>query len=239
MDSHSKSGQFWKIKQVTDSMALVAELCGHFYKMGWVSGTGGAMSVRLHHLGLIIMTPSGVQKERMTAEDMFVKCSDGSDFIIPPVKASPHKPPKCSDCNPLFMKIYEMRNAGAIIHSHAMEACLVTMIRPLSKDFRITHMEMIKGIEGHGYYDELIVPIIENAAQEGELINSITEVLEAYPRTNAVVVRNHGVFIWGESWISAKTQAECYHYLFDAAIKLHQLGMDWSTPSHGPIKRSS
>ena len=30
-------------------------------------------------------------------------------------------------------------------------------------------------------------------------------------------------------------QAECYHYLFDAAIKLHQLGLDWSTPSHGPI----
>ena len=31
-------------------------------------------------------------------------------------------------------------------------------------------------------------------------------------------------------------QAECYHYLFDAAIKLHQLGLDWSTPDHGPIQ---
>lgn len=31
-------------------------------------------------------------------------------------------------------------------------------------------------------------------------------------------------------------QAECYHYLFDAAIKLHQLGLDWSTPSHGPLQ---
>lgn len=30
-------------------------------------------------------------------------------------------------------------------------------------------------------------------------------------------------------------QAECYHYLFDAAIRLYQLGLDWSTPSHGPI----
>lgn len=30
-------------------------------------------------------------------------------------------------------------------------------------------------------------------------------------------------------------QAECYHYLFDAAIKLYQLGIDWTTPSHGPI----
>ena len=31
-------------------------------------------------------------------------------------------------------------------------------------------------------------------------------------------------------------QAECYHYLFDAAIKLHHLGLDWTTPSHGPIR---
>ena len=32
-------------------------------------------------------------------------------------------------------------------------------------------------------------------------------------------------------------QAECYHYLFDAAIKLYQLGFDWSTPDHGPIRK--
>lgn len=128
-----------------------------------------------------------------------------------------------------------MRNAGAVIHSHGMESCLVTMIDPFSKEFRITHMEMIKGIQGHGYYDELVVPIIENTAQESELTEALSEAVAAYPKTTAVLVRNHGVYIWGDSWISAKTQAECYHYLFDAALKLHQLGIDWTTPSHGPV----
>ncbi|XP_028122193.1 probable bifunctional methylthioribulose-1-phosphate dehydratase/enolase-phosphatase E1 1 [Camellia sinensis] len=68
-----------------------------------------------------------------------------------------------------------MHNAGAVIHSHGMESCLVTMINPLAKEFRITHMEMIKGIQGHGYYDELVVPIIENTAHEWELTNSLAE----------------------------------------------------------------
>ncbi|KAL0399399.1 UNVERIFIED_CONTAM: putative bifunctional methylthioribulose-1-phosphate dehydratase/enolase-phosphatase E1 1 [Sesamum radiatum] len=162
--------------------------------------------------------------------------SSGSVLYEPLAKPWPYKPPKCSDCGPLFMKAYEMRNAGAVIHSHGMESCLVTMLNPSAKEFRITHMEMIKGIQGHGYYDELVVPIIENTAHERELTDSLAEAIKAYPKTTAVLVRNHGIYIWGDSWISAKTQAECYHYLFDAAIKLHQLGLDWSTPSHGPIQ---
>ncbi|MFS7932414.1 putative acireductone synthase [Helianthus anomalus] len=152
--------------------------------------------------------------------------------------SNPHKPPKCSYCAPLFMKAYIMRNAGAVIHSHGMESCLVTMLDPLAKKFRITHMEMIKGIQGHGYYDELVVPIIENTAHERELTEALAAAIEAYPKTTAVLVRNHGIYVWGDSWISAKTQSECYNYLFEAAIKLHQLGLDWSTPSHGPIQRS-
>lgn len=59
-----------------------------------------------------------------------------------------------------------MLNAGAVIHSHGMEPCLVTMLNPLAKEFQITHMEIIKGIQGYGYYDELVVPTIENTAYE-------------------------------------------------------------------------
>ena len=38
---------------------------------------------------------------------------------------------------------------------------------------QISHMEMIKGIQGLGYYDELVVPIIENTAREYELTDSL------------------------------------------------------------------
>ena len=30
-----------------------------------------------------------------------------------------------------------MRGAGAVIHSHGMEACLATMIHPGAKEFRV------------------------------------------------------------------------------------------------------
>ncbi|XP_021983845.1 probable bifunctional methylthioribulose-1-phosphate dehydratase/enolase-phosphatase E1 1 isoform X1 [Helianthus annuus] len=230
--------------QVKQTKSLITELCRLFYTLGWVSGTGGSITAKVHDDSipksdqLIIMSPSGVQKERMVEEDMYVLSSKGDILYTPFPKGYPHKPPKCSDCAPLFMKAYIMRNAGAVIHSHGMESCLVTMLDPLAKEFRITHMEMIKGIQGHGYYDELVVPIIENTAHERELTEALAAAIEAYPKTTAVLVRNHGIYVWGDSWISAKTQSECYHYLFEAAIKLHQLGLDCSTPSHGPIQRS-
>ena len=46
------------------------------------------------------------------------------------------------------------------------------------------------------------------------------------PMHRAVLVRGHGVYVWGRDWVSAKTQAECYDYLFGAAVRLHQLGLD-------------
>ncbi|CAI5971937.1 unnamed protein product [Closterium sp. NIES-65] len=58
--------------------------------------------------------------------------------------------------------------------------------------------------------------------------------IEAYPKATAVLVRNHGVYIWGDNWIQAKTQAECYHYLFDAAIRMHQMGINPCDPLHLP-----
>ncbi|GKV15961.1 hypothetical protein SLEP1_g26682 [Rubroshorea leprosula] len=237
------SRAYLESRPVKETKVLISELCRQFYNLGWVSGTGGSITIKVHDDSipkpqqLVVMSPSGVQKERMVPEDMYVLSAEGSIISSPSPKPYPHKPPKCSDCAPLFMKAYHMRDAGAVIHSHGMESCLVTMINPLSKEFHITHMEMIKGIKGHGYYDELVVPIIENTAYESELTDSLAKAIEAYPKTTAVLVRNHGIYVWGDSWISAKTQAECYHYLFDAAIKLHQLGLDWSTPDHGSIQK--
>ncbi|KAG0465647.1 hypothetical protein HPP92_019811 [Vanilla planifolia] len=219
-------------KPVRETRTLVADLCRQFYTLGWVSGTGGSITIKVHDDSipkkdqLIVMSPSGVQKERMIPEDIIISC------YLPFWRALLLPYPGVTD----IKLAYQMRNAGAVIHSHGMESCLVTMINPLSKEFRITHMEMIKGVQGHGYHDELVVPIIENTAHERELTESLTEAISAYPKATAVLVRNHGIYVWGDSWISAKTQAECYHYLFDAAIKLHQLGIDWTSPSHGLIQ---
>ena len=100
---------------------------------------------------------------------------------------------------------------------------------------------MIKGVRlgGHGktlrFFDTLEVPIIENTADEEDLTSGMAEAMEKYPNAAAILVRRHGVYVWGMSpypfvdimlttkgntWEQAKTQAECLDYLFEIAVKM-------------------
>jgi methylthioribulose-1-phosphate dehydratase len=195
---------------------LVCELCRNFYNHGWASGTGGGMSIK--EGGKIYMAPSGVQKERLKPEDIFV-LDDAGQTIEEPGRGL-----KLSQCSPLFMHAYKLRNAGAVLHSHSLNAMMVTT--QYDKHFRIRNMEMQKGVEGFGAFDTLEVPIIENTAYECDLTDSLEEAIRNNPKSHAVLVRRHGVYVWGKDWKQAKTHAECYDYLFEAAVKMKQMGID-------------
>lgn len=51
--------------KVKETKSLIAELCRHFYNQGWVSGTGGSITIKVHDESvpkseqLIVMSPSG------------------------------------------------------------------------------------------------------------------------------------------------------------------------------------
>ena len=86
---------------------------------------------------------------------------------------------------------------------------------------------MIKGISGYGYFDELSIPIIENTAWEHELADSLGEAIEKNPKSVAILVRRHGMYVWGKTWEEAKRHGECLHYLFEVAIQMKKLNMDF------------
>ncbi|XP_026744450.1 probable methylthioribulose-1-phosphate dehydratase [Trichoplusia ni] len=203
---------------------LIPELCKQFYHLGWVTGTGGGISIK--EGDKIFIAPSGVQKERMRFDDLFVQTINDEDLELPP----PEKKLKKSQCTPLFMLAYKDRGAGAVIHTHSPHAVRCTLL--YDKEFVITHQEMIKGIKDASlgrylrYDEKLVVPIIENTPFEKDLAGSMAEAIRQYPGTSAVLVRRHGVYVWGDTWQQAKTMTECYDYLFEMAVEMKKLGLD-------------
>lgn len=61
------------------------------------------VSSHLQAADRIVMAPSGVQKERMEESDLFVLDEAGNILETPAARPPPAKPPKLSECSPLFM----------------------------------------------------------------------------------------------------------------------------------------
>ncbi|KAI5466118.1 class II aldolase/adducin N-terminal [Mariannaea sp. PMI_226] len=151
------------------------------------------------------------------------------------------QPPKFkpSQCTPLFLAAFTRRNAACCIHTHSQWAVLVTLLLEAegpgkNKLFEINNLEQIKGFgrgvnkTGNlGYHDTLRIPVIENTPHEEDLTEYLEEAMEIYPDTYAVLVRRHGVYVWGASVHQAKTQCESLDYLFQLAVEMKRLGLPW------------
>ncbi|KAF9448719.1 Methylthioribulose-1-phosphate dehydratase [Macrolepiota fuliginosa MF-IS2] len=210
---------------------LIPELCRSFYHLGWVTGTGGGICIR--EGDKVFIAPSGVQKERIEPGHIFV-------LPYPQPTPSPHtdrlflrRPQlnlKESACTPLFWNSFELRDAGSCIHTHSQHAVMATLLWK-GPAFTISHQEMIKGVRVGGtgaalsYLDTLIVPIIENTPFEEDLRDSMAEAMVKYPDAPGVLVRRHGVYVWGKDWEKAKTQTECLDYLFEIGVKMQLAGL--------------
>ncbi|KAI0196282.1 methylthioribulose-1-phosphate dehydratase [Xylaria flabelliformis] len=215
---------------------LIPSLCAKFWNLGWVTGTGGGCSIR--DGDLVYIAPSGVQKELMKAEDLYVLSLQQQQPDLKNrtyVRSPPHGKP--SQCTPLFLAAFTRRGAGCCIHTHSQWAVLVTLLletQGASKLFEINNIEQIKGFgrgfqkSGNlGYHDTLRIPVIENTAHEEDLTEFLEEAMDKHPDTYAVLVRRHGVYVWGDNVHKAKTMCESLDYLFQLAVQMKHLGIPW------------
>ena len=74
------------------------------------------------------------------------------------------------------------------------------------------------------YDEELVVPIIENTPFEEDLKDRMTEIIQSYPESSAVLVRRHGIYVWGDTWQQAKTMLDflikiIYYHIKNRLIK--------------------
>ncbi|MBM4280877.1 MAG: methylthioribulose 1-phosphate dehydratase [Deltaproteobacteria bacterium] len=205
-----------------DARAVIAALCQRFYAAGWVSGTGGGVSLRLGDR--VFMAPSGVQKE-MIQPDWIYELNRKGDIVAGPDPALGFT---VSQCRPLFLAAMRLRDAGCVVHSHSRAAVVATLLaeKARARHVTLTHLEMLKGLKGVGYADIHRVPVIDNTAHECDLADSLTAAIADNPGVHAVLVKRHGAYVWGDDWLAAKRHAECYDELFSQAVEMHRLGLD-------------
>ncbi len=194
---------------------LLCELLRLFYEKGWVSGTGGGICTVVGK-SEVLMAPTGVHKERVTSRDLFVVDSRSGKVIRPPRNRSL----RLSECSPIFCALINQRGAGSVMHSHALSAVMAADLAVTSDHVVFETLEMLKGLRGASNLDKHPVPVIHNTTREPDLLEQINHVISQtdFSRAYAILVRDHGAYIWGEDIWEAKRHAEVYHFLFEATV---------------------
>jgi len=196
---------------------LLVELLRDFHRRGWVSGTGGGICGPAGDGGLLL-APSGVHKERVQPDEFFTV--DPADGRV--VRRPERDDLRPSECNSIFCLAHRSRGAWSVVHSHALSAVLAGDLAAAgaTDHLAIRDLEMLKGIPGVTNLDVHLVPVIRNTPREPELVSQL-EAVFADPRfetARAVVVRDHGAYIWGDDILAAKRHTEVYHFLFEAMV---------------------
>ncbi|HVL89893.1 MAG TPA: methylthioribulose 1-phosphate dehydratase [Actinomycetota bacterium] len=182
-----------------------------FYAKDWVSGTGGGICA-MAGPGRLLVAPTGVHKEMVEPADLFA-IDPATCGVIDAAANAALKP---SECSPIFAAIVRKRGAGSVVHSHALDAVLVADLAP-GDVLSIRRFEMLKGLKGVGNADDHAVPVIDNTEREPELTGAVEAALKdpRFAKAHAILVRDHGAYIWGEDVWEAKRHTEVYHFLFE------------------------
>jgi ribulose-5-phosphate 4-epimerase/fuculose-1-phosphate aldolase len=126
-----------------------------------------------------------------------------------------------SECNSIFRAAIRERDAGAVMHSHALSAVLIADLAPRGTDLvAVRELEMLKGIRDVTNRDVHPIPVIANTPREFELTDQVEAALkdERFAAAHAILVRDHGAYIWGSDPWETKRHAEVYHFLFEATV---------------------
>lgn len=202
-----------------ETRALLCGLLRDFHARGWASGTGGGICGRTED-GNLFLAPTGVHKERVEPADLFVVSPDDGRVLVEP--ETPGLRP--SECNAIFCLTVRERHAGSVAHSHALAAVLAADLAD-TDHLVISGLEMLKGIRDLSNLDAHRVPVIDNTPREPELVSQIEAALadSRFGAAFAILVRDHGAYIWGSDVWETKRHAEVYHFLFEAVVARHRL----------------
>lgn len=209
------------------------ELCrtiAGFYSRGWCLGTSGNFSVRLQgNVRLqggvrppdsgsaeeplrLLITPSGIDKGRVTPEDLLVVDAGGE-----PVGGGAGKP---SAETLLHVTAALEAGAGATLHTHSVAATLLGEHFLPAGGLTLTGYEMLKGLSGVGTHEaEVHVPVVPNSQDMRQLAGRMRDELARRPGLQGLLLAGHGLYTWGLTLDEARRHVEAFEFLFECVVR--------------------
>ncbi|MFS0654368.1 methylthioribulose 1-phosphate dehydratase [Bacillus sp. 179-C3.3 HS] len=192
----------------------LAEVKRELAQRDWFFGTSGNLSIKVSDDPItFLVTASGKDKRKETNEDFVLVDAQGQ-----PVEPGETLRPSAETL--LHTYLYERTNAGCCLHVHTIDNNVISELYGDQGEIRFKGNEIIKAL---GYWEEeaeVALPIIENPAHIPHLAEQFAAHLSEGNESGAVLIRNHGITVWGKTAFEAKRVLEAYEFLCSYHLKL-------------------
>jgi methylthioribulose-1-phosphate dehydratase len=115
--------------------------------------------------------------------------------------------------------IYQLiPSCEAVFHVHTIYNNLISEIYGDQGNVTFQKQELLKAL---GFWEEgasITIPIVENHSSIPTLSATIGQVIQ--PNVPGILIRNHGIYVWGDNDFTAKRHLEAFEFLFEYQYKL-------------------
>lgn len=189
----------------------LADVKDELAERDWFMGTSGNLAIKVNEQPLqFLVTASGKDKRKRTDEDFLLVDEFGRSV------EETHLKPSAETL--LHVEIYRKTNAGCSLHVHTIDNNVISEVYGESGEVTFQGQELIKAFDKWEEDAVLKIPIIQNYAHIPTLAKSFSEYVSG--DSGAVLIRNHGITVWGKTAFEAKKILEAAEFLFRYQLRL-------------------
>lgn len=200
-----------KLDDLPPLQALV-KVARDFHARGWMAGTAGNLSVRDREDGdSFWITASGHPKGQLEVHD-FLRVNARSSEVVERMTEL-HKPSAETSIHACLYRLFP--DARACLHVHSIDASLATESHAAGNKFLpLPALEMLKGLGIWEQHPRVFLPVFENTLQVPRIAADIEKRFESEaPHVTALMIRGHGVTVWGDSLQQAYDHLEIVEFI--------------------------
>lgn len=196
----------------------LASLVRELNRAGHNPATSGNYSLRSEtYPGYGLISESGVDKAQFTI-DHFLAINLATAAQHETHLGDYRKP---SDETAIHLSLLRATTAGCVLHTHFLEALLFAELYPKQEVIYLENQELLKGFKGIKTHEaKVALPCFDNTQDIDSLGELIPSVLSRYENVYGLMLRNHGLYVWGDSVEEAKRHLQVFEYLCRLYVQL-------------------
>lgn len=195
-----------------EEMKKLAALVRELNSTGHNPATSGNYSLRSKTTpGIALVSESAIDKSKFT-ESNFLPLFVETRQMHQDYKNSGRK---SSDETDIHLSIYQITKANCVLHSHHIDSLLFADLFKGKPFATIEGLELLKGFKGIKTHDvQINIPCFDNTQDIAGLAEQIKPSILSQENNFGLLLRGHGIYVWGDSVEEAKRHLEVFEYIF-------------------------